>query len=94
MVDKTRKHDHVEIEKGLKSGDPIIRRQANEARDKINKADSWLVSARERLVKDVRDGKNANAWDVRDEIIKHEGRKGATSHTSFSFSFPEGFFHD
>ena len=74
-MDISRKHDLKDIEKGLKSPDPLMRKVAGNAADKVKKQlnDSWTVSARETLIKETMKGKNGDATYIRDEMVKHRG---------------------
>lgn len=94
MTDKTRKPDFDVIDTGLKSRDPNMRRQAKIAADRILKQDSWTIHAREALLRETRNGRTKNATDIRDEMVKHEGRKGSGESVSFFFSLPESYFKE
>jgi hypothetical protein len=60
--------------------------------DKINKEDSWTASARQSLVRESLNKRLDNATDIREEMVKHEGRKHSSGSMSFGFSIPEGIF--
>jgi len=74
-MDEGRKHDVKIVEKGLKSPDPLMRKVAREAGRKIKEqlSDKWTRDARERLIKETMEGNTENAYQVRDEMVRHRG---------------------
>ncbi len=77
MDKQGRKHDIKAVEDGLRSPDPLMRKVAKIAGDKIKKqlSDSWLRSAREKMIHETRMGRRDNATQIRDDIVKHRGGK-------------------
>lgn len=91
-MDASRIHDLKVVEQGLRNRDPNIRKEARIAGDKIRKEgfDGRLVTMRKRMIEETRKGRNDNANDIREDIQNHE--KGGYGRSSFTFSFPEGFW--
>lgn len=85
-MDEGRKHDVVEINKGLKSPDPIVRKNAREAGERISqeRLDGWVRVARQKLIEETRKGNAGNVRDINEDIVKH--KKMGVGKTSFSFS--------
>lgn len=89
-MDIARRHDVKVIEKGLKSVNPIERKQAKKAADKISKEDGWTKSARAELIKETLQGRKDNCTQIREDMVKHEGRKTGGGSRSVTFNWPEG----
>ena len=71
----TRKHDLKTVETGLKSKDPLMRKVARNAGNEIKKQlnNSWIRSARERLVEETKKGNRDNAFQIREDMVRHRG---------------------
>lgn len=74
-MDISRKHDIQEVERGMHSSDPLMRKVATNAQKEISKQlrDGWTRSARERLITETLKGNKDNAKQVRDDMVKHRG---------------------
>lgn len=88
-MDASRKHDIADIEKGLRSSDPLMREVAGNAGKKIKKQlnDSWTRDAREKLVKETLNGNKENAFQIRDDMVKHRGGREGKGSEAYSASF-------
>lgn len=86
-MDASRKHDIAEINKSIKSRDPLVRKSAQEAGDKIRKeqSDGWMKEARTRLVEERMKGNNGNVRDISESIYKHTKHKEVIGATTFGF---------
>jgi len=67
-----RSADRDLIEKGLRSGDPNVVRQADLARGRLNKESAAVRSMREALVKAHRDNNKDEIADIHDFVERHD----------------------
>lgn len=96
-MDISRQHDIVEIDKGLRSKDPLMRKVAGNARDNIRKqTDGWTKSARASLIRETLAGRTGNATQIRDDMVKHRGGRMGKGNKgeviSASIHWPEGLW--
>jgi hypothetical protein len=95
-MDEGRKHDVKLVEQGLKSPDPLMREVAKNTESKIKRQlnDKWTKSARERLIEETLAGREDNAHQIRDDMVRHRGgRLGKYNRgevLTTAFSWPEG----
>lgn len=78
----------AEIDQGLKSSNPVERRLARDAGEKIKMEDSKTRRYREDLVKATMNGDKDRAWAIRDHMVERRGGRsnsGKSGKTSFFF---------
>jgi|PlaIllAssembly_1097288.scaffolds.fasta_scaffold367110_3 hypothetical protein len=95
-MDIGRQKDIAELKKDLKKADPVMRKNIEEAGDKIRKeqGDGFLRSARESLLKAKHQGKQEDVRDISEQIYRHTRHQKDVpiGKTSFFFSLPNSFF--
>lgn len=95
-MDIGRKHDIETMKQDLKKADPVMRRNIEEAGDKIKReqGDGYLRSARESLIRAKLRGESDNARDISEQIFSHVRHQNDVpiGRRTFSFSFPDGFW--